>query len=312
LQLRALFEQPTIAAISAQIEKPRTGVRANAARPIVSLNKSGTRTPLIFFHGDLFAEGLYFRRLAAALGPDQPVHSVAPHGTAGLPLLPTIQDMARDYAEKIRSVQEHGPYRLGGYCSSGLIAYEVGRILRASGETVERVVLLNSSPMPSKRIAALDWLLRRVGSDSRLKPRLRDSFCYNLARVHAALVTSPRALLAALRLMLRSSVARARTANLFEPLPFEERRSVQETSNSFGHVVAALTYHAPRYDGDVTLIWGEDQPTMLDDRTMGWGGVARAADVIPMHGGHVGVLSGRVAELAAAFDLALGAGKPSS
>lgn len=306
LQLRALFEQPTIAAIAGQIDKPRKGGRSIASKPIVTMNKNGARTPLIFFHGDLFTEGLYFRRLAVALGPDQPVHSVAPHGTAGLPLLPTIEAMASDYAQRIRSIQEHGPYRLGGYCSSGLIAYEVGRILQSAGESVERIVLLNSSPMPRKRIAALDWLLRRLGSDARLKPQLRDSLCYNLARIHAALVTGPRALQAALGLMLRSSAARSQAANPFEPLPFEERRGEQETENSFGHVVAALTYHAPAYDGDVSLIWGENQPTMLNDRTLGWGAVARSVKVVLMRGGHVGMLSGSAAELAAAFDIALG------
>jgi len=300
LKLRVLFEDPTIAAIAAQLDAPPTNDARHDAAPVVTLNKNGTRTPFIFFHGDLFAEGMYARRLAAALGPDQPVYSAAPHGTGGLPLLPTIEDMARDYAQRIRSLQPKGPYRLGGFCASALVAFELAHILRSQGEVVDRLLLMNSSPLPSKRIAAIDKLVRRIGLDARLKPHLRDRLCYNIARLHAALVGGPLATIAVLSRTFWSIVSRSQaTATALEPLPFEKRQGVRATENSFAHIVAALTYHPQPHEGDVTLIWGKDQATMFNDRTMGWGAVASHVEVVTMGGGHMTALGERLEELAA-------------
>jgi thioesterase domain-containing protein/aryl carrier-like protein len=297
LALRSLYEDPTLRAIAAGLA-PALPIEPGVQTPIVSYNVNGTRPPLIFFHGDLFADGLYARRLASALGPDQPVHAVSPHGTAGLQLLDDIEAMGADYAALIRGVQPHGPYRLGGYCASGLVAYEVARNLRAAGEAVDHVVLLNASPMPPARIGLLDALVRSIGSNATLAARVRDILLYNLARLHAALVSGPRGIAAFVRYFTRTNEAK-QVVDPHEPeQPFELRRTAHQTKTSFAHVVAALTYHPRPYDGGVTLIWGEDQITMLEDPTMGWGAVARHVDVVPMHGGHVGSLSGRIRELA--------------
>jgi thioesterase domain-containing protein len=92
---------------------------------------------------------------------------------------------------------------------------------------------------------------------------------------------------------------------MLEPQPFEKRRGAREIENSFAHVVAAFTYHPKPYDGDVTLIWGEDQATMFNDRTMGWSGVVRRVDVVSMSGGHIAALDERIEELAGAVAAAL-------
>ena len=300
LKLRALFEHPTVCDIAARIEESPTGGEIAATpSPIARLNSNGTRPPLIYFHGDLFAEGLYSRRLAAALGSNQPVYAVAPHGTAGLPMLPTVEDMARNYAELIRAVQPNGPYRLSGICASGLIAYEVARILRSQGEVVERLILTNSAPMPTKRINAFDGLVRRFGLNPRLKPRLRDRLCYNIARLHAGAVAGPFAFMSTGARILRSLVVRSQpSAATLEPEPFEKRRGARETENSFAHIVAAFTYHPEPYDGEVTLLWAVDQETMLNDWTMGWGVLARHVEVMSMSGGHIAALNERIEELA--------------
>jgi amino acid adenylation domain-containing protein len=304
LRLRALFEQPTVAGIAAQIDDASLH-EAAAPGPIVTLNAAGTRTPWIFFHGDLFADGLYSRKLAAALGSDQPVHTVATHGTAGLPLLPTIEEMARDYAARVRAVQPEGPYRLGGFCASGLAAYELARVLRSQGEVIERLVIINSSPMPKRRIPLFDALIRRFGLDTRLEPGVRDRICYNLARLHAAAVKGPAATARVASKMLTWSTSRSQLMTVKEPQPFEKRRGLRETENSFAHVVAAFTYHPKPYDGDVTLIWSEDQSMLFDDPTMGWGEVAGHVAVVPMSGGHIAALSERVEDLARAARVAL-------
>jgi thioesterase domain-containing protein len=205
-------------------------------------------------------------------------------------------------------VQPRGPYRLGGFCASGLVAFELARILRSDGETVEALVLMNSSPMPSKKIAFFDAVIRRFGRDARLNPRLRDRFCYNLARLHAAAVSGPFAGFPAAWRALRSLASRShRPAGVQEPQPFEKRRGARETESSFAHLVAAFTYHPKIYDGAVTLLWGEDQTTMFDDPTMGWGAVAKRVDFVSMRGGHVGAVHERIEELASTLRTVLGA-----
>ena len=304
LSLRSLYERPTIRAI-AEALAASLPLEPPPPNPVVPYNADGTLPPLIFLHGDLFADGLYARQLAAALGPDQPVYAVSPHGTAGLPLLDDVRAMGASFATLIRTVQPRGPYRLGGFCASGLVAYEVARHLRASGDVVDRLVLLNASPMPPAKIEPLDMLVRRIGANAKLTARVRDVLCYNLARAHAALVSGPRGIAAFFRYFVDGHAV-AQLADPLEPeRPFEHRRTAAQTMTSFAHVVAALTYHPGPYDGTVTLVWGEDQTTMFDDPTMGWGAVARDVRVVRMRGGHVGSLRGRIDELAAHIRAAL-------
>jgi thioesterase domain-containing protein len=54
--------------------------------------------------------------------------------------------MAADYIEQIRSAQPSGPYRLLGWSVGGVIAHEIAVQLRAAGERVEALVLLDAYP----------------------------------------------------------------------------------------------------------------------------------------------------------------------
>jgi thioesterase domain-containing protein len=80
--------------------------------------------------------------------------------------------------------------------------------------------------------------------------------------------------------------------------PFAQRRGKRETENSFRHIAAGFSYHPRPYDGEVTLVWAEDQEMVEDDRTAGWGAVARSVRIVPMGGGHVAGLNERIGELA--------------
>lgn len=304
--LRVLFDRRTVAQLAHRIDVPiGPDDAALHAGPAVALNAAGTRAPFMYFHSDLFADGLYCRRLAAAVGPAQPFFAIAPHGTQGLPLLPTIEAMARDYVARIRELQPEGPYRVGGFCVSGLVAYEVGRLLRAEGETVEDVVLVNASALPERAIPLFDWIVRKVGLDARLSPRLRENVCYNVARLHGAMLDGPKGLFtfACRRLTaLLDRDRRSATLPAAEPLPFVKLRGTRDTESSFAHLVAALTYHPRPYEGRLTLVWGVDQELTAADSTVGWDALTSDIRVVPMTGGHVSPLSDHVAELGEALD----------
>jgi len=60
--------------------------------------------------------------------------------------------MAR-YVQAIRTVQPHGPYFIGGFCSSAIPAFEVARQLQEANDTVLRLILIDpegSLPFSSK------------------------------------------------------------------------------------------------------------------------------------------------------------------
>jgi len=63
--------------------------------------------------------------------------------------------MAESHLETIRKLQPAGPYYLGGYCNGGLIAFDIARRLRAQGEAVAFLGLLESSGANTRLRAAL-------------------------------------------------------------------------------------------------------------------------------------------------------------
>src|SRR5262249_18273724 len=54
----------------------------------------------------------------------------------------TYEAMAEQHLAAMRSVLPRGPYRLGGLCNGGLVAFEIARLLEADGELVDRLVLV--------------------------------------------------------------------------------------------------------------------------------------------------------------------------
>lgn len=56
----------------------------------------------------------------------------------------TLRELTNPYLAEIRRRQPHGPYFLGGWSAGGICAYDAAQRLTADGETVERLLLLDS------------------------------------------------------------------------------------------------------------------------------------------------------------------------
>ena len=60
----------------------------------------------------------------------------------------TLEKMASCYVDLIQAKQKKGPYRLGAWCSGGLIIYEMARQLKARGEEVEVLIIISGCAIP--------------------------------------------------------------------------------------------------------------------------------------------------------------------
>jgi thioesterase domain-containing protein len=88
--------------------------------------------------------------LARTLGDHQPYFwiNVTAEEVASLGEAPTLQEIAQSLLGKIVKVQSRGPYTIGGLCLGAILAYEIARQLRAIGQEVSLLALVDP-PSPS-------------------------------------------------------------------------------------------------------------------------------------------------------------------
>jgi amino acid adenylation domain-containing protein len=146
LPLATLFEGSSIAGLADVIRQGRSPA---SGRSLVAIQPAGSRPPLFMIPG-VGGTVLGYHRLARLLGPDQPFYGLQSRGIDGTstPLM-TIEDIASAYLEEIRQVQADGPYYLFGMCMGGLVAYEMAQQLRAAGQHVGFLGLLDTWPPES-------------------------------------------------------------------------------------------------------------------------------------------------------------------
>ncbi len=152
IALSTLFSGPTIEQLAAALQQENAGARAS----LLPVQVSGSKRPFFFLHGDWTGGAFYCFALARALGPDQPFYVLEPYKFGGLKAVPSLESIAAAHIESLRAIQPEGPYLLGGFCNGGLLAYEMARQLRAAGEQVDFLALINpSSPVQLKLMRAV-------------------------------------------------------------------------------------------------------------------------------------------------------------
>ncbi|MEO7732398.1 MAG: thioesterase domain-containing protein, partial [Kofleriaceae bacterium] len=141
LPMSALLEHPTIEAVARQLRERSAPQPWSALVPIRS---SGGRTPLFCVPGAAI-DAISLHPLAHALGDDQPFYGIQPRGLDDL-LAPhaTVEAMAAEVVEAMRSVQPRGPYYIAGHSFGAHIAYEVSQQLGDAGCEVGLLTLLDA------------------------------------------------------------------------------------------------------------------------------------------------------------------------
>ncbi|MGH9617607.1 MAG: thioesterase domain-containing protein, partial [Acidobacteriaceae bacterium] len=101
------------------------------------LLRNGAKLPPVFLFPGLGGNVMEFFALSKCMGSTYPMYGLQPSGSDGLePPLDRIEEMAAYHLDAIRGLQAGGPYLLCGYSLGGLVALEVARQIRESGERI--------------------------------------------------------------------------------------------------------------------------------------------------------------------------------
>jgi thioesterase domain-containing protein len=306
--LTSVIEAPTIEQLAQRV----TG--AQSGNSLVMIRKGGNKPPLFLVHdGD--GETMLYRNLALRLEAGHGVYGLQPRSQPDAPMVHTrIPEMAAYHIGKIRSIQPHGPYLLGGMCAGGVIAFEIARQLQDQGEKVSMVALLDSAD-PAATLKSWHTAQQRMR-------RFRGVFDSGEAkrfdhRVASALRKAVRKVRNLLAYLAGEWFRRSR-----DDLRMKLFRAYMDRSRKLPrvlrHVPVRTVYlfaekdHRPerRFDGEVVLFRatrgdGPDEPYIerYDDPLLGWGcratGGVRFFDI---PGGHssmlqepqVGALAGKM------------------
>jgi len=285
LPVRLLFTEPTLAGQACEIE------RALAAKDqgqrvtypsMVPLRPGGSRRPFFLVAGGFGGEAelLAYAGLARHLDSQQPFYGLRARGVDEL-VEPhdTVENMAAEHIAEIRKVQPHGPYFLGGACVGGVVAFEIARQLRALGEEIGLLVLVDCQ-YPS-------W-------SGQLRIRFIEFWRNEVLSLVQCWRHSPAKFLAALDEKVRIRIA---------PSP-EQKVGLKKVQIGRKYVGRMLRYAPKPYAGPVTLIVSEEQ--IARDPTRVWRDLARGGlDIQHVPGDHITHLREHAATTAARLEACL-------
>ncbi|QEH36902.1 Linear gramicidin synthase subunit D [Aquisphaera giovannonii] len=299
LPLSALFLAPTIAGLADSLRDPRP---SRPGSPIVSLHAGGASRRFFCVHP---AGGVVycFLELARRLGPDLGLEAFQASGlNPGESPLSTIEEMADRYIRALRETQPSGPYLLGGYSLGGVVAFEMARRLRDSGEAVERLVMIDAgapSGPPRLDAATLD-----LGARAAKLALFRDALDVDDEAEAARRAATILAYLGGgglgMRRLLKRLSALPPDAQRHEALQLFALDTVYregtrpERARGLWRVLAssllALSRYRPEPDGIDVLLFRASK-SKASDQTLGWIGLASSVEVRHVTGDHATLLT---------------------
>lgn len=150
LPLSLLFEAPTIAQLSKVLNR-ETNLESPSC--LVAIRDRGSAPPLFCVHG-IGGNILSYRKLVQYLPDDRPVYALYARGAnTPTPQFATIEEMAADYLQEIKTVQPQGPYFLAAHSFGGKVIFEMAQQLQKQGEAVGLLALIDSSAPETEIVA---------------------------------------------------------------------------------------------------------------------------------------------------------------
>jgi len=148
VDIAAFFLAPTIKKLASYLLEDGESKHFN----VIPIQPNGNKTPL-FLVGAI----LSYYSLSLQMGSDQPVYGFKP------PSKYKIKELARLYISKLLIIQPEEPYIIGGFCSGGIIAFEMAQQLIAAGKNVELLILFESyTPNGLLKKNSLEYINRKM------------------------------------------------------------------------------------------------------------------------------------------------------
>lgn len=196
----------------------------------------------------------------------------------------------------MREVQPEGPYFIGGRSLGGMIAFEMAQQLKAQGQTIGLLALLDTYPSGYAKLFQNEKMLRaalRRGL-KRTKAHLLNLQSLSVNRGVGYLINKARF---APRKMKRQVWRRIYQSyeNFGRPLP-QMLKDIKEINS-----LAVREYVPQVYDGKVTLFWASEDMRTSIDMVEGWRVLAGGGiEVHEIPGSHLDIVKEpHVQELAA-------------
>lgn len=306
LPLSILFRGPTVESLVQLIQQE---VNLKYDGPVVQFHATGTQTPFFCVHPGGGTVLCYYH-LAHHLGSDQPFYGIEAIGLDGKQPSPNhMAKMAASYLESLRQVQPVGPYRLGGWCVGGLIAYEMAQQLQAQGQEVELLALFDTysharNPFPevslesdtAKQIMALSTLAQIFGVtfdiagfqemtvNTFVNHIWQQAITFGLVPSHLGQGTTMSSD-EWLNELLLHALKQARIKQIFPPgFEFENMKALFHVQKAI--LEAELTYDIQPYPGVMTLFRASEHPA-TETADLGWQTYAQGSlQVITTPGNH--------------------------
>lgn len=259
-ELLALLLEEEVA--KADSEKPSS--QAVPSSTLVPLQPDGDNLPL-FLVG-----AFHFRLLAQHLGRHRPIYGLVGRNLdESKEYMGRVEEMAVGYVSDMQSVQPQGPYYLCGFCFGGLVAYEIAQQLRAQGEQIAFLGMLDTYSPTLRRLADQPPQPTRKERLTEYQRRIRDRGVMEAAAILRDWV--------AYRSTATSQSVHRFIASMYvragRPIPERFRGGFTRRWDS----EAARHYDPKPYAGPVTMLASADVPEIrkgvryLDiDPTLGW------------------------------------------
>jgi acetoacetyl-CoA synthetase len=188
--------------------------------------------------------------------------------------------MASTYVALIRSVQPDGPYALTGYSMGGLVAFEIAQRLRADGQQVDMLALLDTDLSPACLSRPARWWFA-----------ISRPFRYV---AYAAAEPRERVPLFARKLLRRLSRWPLRSAPVPAPRPLSRFAELEQIG-----LLAYECYRPRRYDGRAILFVATIRYPGFCHPATAWPPYARELIIERIAGDHGSLVAeGTVAQLA--------------
>ncbi len=264
----------------------------------------------IFLLHDGDGDVLCYRPLALRLSAEHTVYGVRAKSDGVNPIIQTrCPDIVEYYAEQILSANQGQPVVVGGLCIGGFLAFQVAKLLVASGVDVRLVALIDSPYVgsPKRQFVSFGQDVEdawSTGSKFESLSRVSQAVYRKVVdKCYVQAIKNPGQVLA-LRYLLDHGL----------PVP----KSLQQVSVDTVLRFAEQSYHCDTaYDASPVVLFRatgtsavydpksrEDRPyaDLYEDPTLGWSNRAKSFACVDITGGHFTALrEGQVQELASHF-----------